>query len=182
MTDRAALLLDWYDASARALPWRASAGAAPDPYRVWLSEIMLQQTQAVVVAPYYEKFLAQWPTVQALAAANLDDVLATWAGLGYYARARNLHACAKLVTQGGGGFPGTEAGLRALPGVGVYTRRRQLPRLPLTPVPRRWTATLNGSSRGCTRCTHRYPNPGPKYASLRHRWCRNRAPAISPRP
>ena len=121
MTDRAALLLDWYDANARALPWRAPAGAAPDPYRVWLSEIMLQQTQAVVVAPYYEKFLAQWPTVQALAAANLDDVLATWAGLGYYARARNLHACAKLVTQGGGGFPATEAGLRALPGVGVYT-------------------------------------------------------------
>ena len=121
MTDRAALLLDWYDANARDLPWRAPPGAAPNPYRVWMSEIMLQQTQAVMAAPYYEKFLARWPTVQALAAAKLEDVLAAWAGLGYYARARNLHACAKVVTQRGGGFPDTEAGLGALPGIGVYT-------------------------------------------------------------
>jgi A/G-specific adenine glycosylase len=121
MTDRAEKLLKWYGANARELPWRTAPGVAPDPYRVWLSEIMLQQTQAVVVAPYYLKFLKLWPTVQALAAANLDDVLAAWAGLGYYARARNLHACAKVVSQSGYGFPEAEADLRALPGIGVYT-------------------------------------------------------------
>jgi A/G-specific adenine glycosylase len=121
MTDRAARLLKWYDANARELPWRAGPGVVPDPYRVWLSEIMLQQTQAVVVAPYYLKFLAKWPTVQALAAANLDDVLAAWAGLGYYARARNLHRTAQAVADAGGGFPESEAALRALPGIGVYT-------------------------------------------------------------
>jgi A/G-specific adenine glycosylase len=121
MTTRATKLLKWYDANARELPWRAAPGEVPDPYRVWLSEIMLQQTQAVVVAPYFEKFLGIWPTVQALAAANLDDVLAAWAGLGYYARARNLHACAQAVSQAGGRFPESEADLRALPGIGVYT-------------------------------------------------------------
>jgi A/G-specific adenine glycosylase len=121
MTTRATQLLKWYDANARELPWRAAPGVIPDPYRVWLSEIMLQQTQAVVVAPYFEKFLETWPTVQALAAANLDDILAAWVGLGYYARARNLHSTARAVTQAGGGFPESEAGLRALPGIGVYT-------------------------------------------------------------
>jgi A/G-specific adenine glycosylase len=115
-------LLDWYDRNARDLPWRAPPGAnAPvDPYRVWLSEIMLQQTTVAAVAPYYERFLEAWPTVEALAAAPREDVLSAWAGLGYYSRARNLHAAAQ-VAAAGGGFPADEAGLRALPGVGPYT-------------------------------------------------------------
>ena len=115
-------LLAWYDMHRRALPWRARPGRAPDPYRVWLSEIMLQQTTVAAVGPYYRKFVERWPNVEALAAASLDDVLASWAGLGYYARARNLHRAAKLVAHGlGGGFPATAAELRKLPGVGVYT-------------------------------------------------------------
>lgn len=115
----AAALLNWYDVHRRALPWRAPAGARADPYAVWLSEIMLQQTTVAAVAPYFEKFLARWPTVAALAAARDEEILAAWAGLGYYARARNLVACARrLATEG---FPGTEEGWRALPGVGPYT-------------------------------------------------------------
>ncbi len=93
----ASLLLGWYDVSARVLPWRARGGAKPDPYRVWLSEIMLQQTRVETVLPYYAKFLARWPDVTALANARQEEVLSAWAGLGYYARARNLHACAKAV-------------------------------------------------------------------------------------
>jgi len=104
------------------LPWRAKKGERTDPYRVWLSEIMLQQTTVKAVAPYYARFLARFPTVGDLAAAPLDEVLKLWAGLGYYARARNLHACAKaLVEQQGGEFPGSEERLRALPGIGAYT-------------------------------------------------------------
>ncbi len=115
-------VLRWYDRHRRRLPWRALPGEKPDPYRVWLSEIMLQQTTVKAVAPYYVRFLEQWPTVEVLAAAPLDDVLKAWAGLGYYARARNLHACAKVVTQQhGGAFPTTEEALRALPGIGGYT-------------------------------------------------------------
>lgn len=115
-------LLVWYDAHARVLPWRAPPGVAADPYRVWLSEIMLQQTTVQAVKAYFEKFVALWPTVEALAAAPLDDVLKAWAGLGYYARARNLHACAKEVaTRFGGRFPETEESLRSLPGIGPYT-------------------------------------------------------------
>jgi A/G-specific adenine glycosylase len=115
-------LLGWYDRHRRRLPWRALPGAAADPYRVWLSEIMLQQTMVKAVAPYYQKFLARWPSVEALAAAPLDDVLKLWAGLGYYARARNLHACAQaIVEQQGGRFPSSEAALRTLPGIGAYT-------------------------------------------------------------
>jgi len=115
-------LLAWYDRHRRVLPWRARRGETADPYRVWLSEIMLQQTTVRAVTPYYAKFLARWPTVNALAAASLDDVLRTWAGLGYYARARNLHACAKAVVERHGGvFPADMAALRALPGVGDYT-------------------------------------------------------------
>ena len=118
----AARLLAWYDVHRRVLPWRAPKGRKADPYRVWLSEIMLQQTTVQAVAGYYRKFLERWPTVQALAAANEDDVLAAWAGLGYYARARNLHAAAKVVAQEmGGRFPVTAAALRELPGVGGYT-------------------------------------------------------------
>lgn len=116
-------LLAWYDRRARRLPWRAPPGSPPmDAYRVWLSEVMLQQTTVAAVIPYYERFLALWPTVFALAAAPVEDVLRAWAGLGYYARARNLHACARvLAAEHEGRFPDTEAALRALPGVGAYT-------------------------------------------------------------
>ncbi len=101
------------------MPWRAEPGERADPYRVWLSEIMLQQTTVTAVIPYFSAFVARFPTVQALASAPLDDVLAAWAGLGYYARARNLHACAKAVATTG--FPDDPAGLLALPGIGPYT-------------------------------------------------------------
>ncbi|TAH68119.1 MAG: A/G-specific adenine glycosylase [Rhodopseudomonas palustris] len=118
----AARLLAWYDQNARVLPWRARPGAAADPYRVWLSEIMLQQTTVKTVGPYFAKFLARWPDVAALAAAPREEVLQMWAGLGYYSRARNLHACALAVVRDhGGAFPDDEAGLRQLPGIGPYT-------------------------------------------------------------
>ena len=119
---RPALLLAWYDRYRRRLPWRPPAGETADPYRVWLSEIMLQQTGVKTVGPYFEKFVARWPDVDALGRASLDDVLRMWAGLGYYSRARNLHACAVAVLRDHGGvFPDTEEGLRALPGIGPYT-------------------------------------------------------------
>ena len=119
---RADALLAWYDRHRRRLPWRALPGAVPDPYAVWLSEIMLQQTTVAAVKDYYVAFLARWPDVAALAAAPADEVMRLWAGLGYYSRARNLHACAKTVaTTFAGRFPDTEAGLRALPGIGPYT-------------------------------------------------------------
>ena len=122
-----AQLLAWYDASARALPWRVgpkaqAAGLRADPYRVWLSEVMLQQTTVPHATPYFLKFTARWPTVSALAAEEDGEVMAAWAGLGYYARARNLLACARAVAGDHGGvFPDTEDGLRALPGLGAYT-------------------------------------------------------------
>ena len=112
-------LLRWYDGARRDLPWRAKPGEIPDPYRVWLSEIMLQQTVVKAVIPYFEAFLARWPNAKALAEAPPGDIMAAWAGLGYYSRARNLHACAKELTRGG--FPRTEADLRELPGIGAYT-------------------------------------------------------------
>ncbi len=117
-------LLGWYDRMARRLPWRAPPGSGrrPDPYRVWLSEVMLQQTTVAAVKGYYETFTERWPRVEDLAAAADAEVMAAWAGLGYYARARNLLACARTVAQAHGGrFPATEDGLRALPGVGPYT-------------------------------------------------------------
>jgi A/G-specific adenine glycosylase len=115
-------LLAWYDRHARVLPWRARRGEGADPYRVWLSEVMLQQTTVRAVAPYYARFLLRWPTVNALAKATLDDVLRTWAGLGYYTRARNLHACARAVVERHGGrFPNDFDALHALPGIGAYT-------------------------------------------------------------
>jgi A/G-specific adenine glycosylase len=114
-------LLAWYDRHRRDLPWRARPGEAGDPYRIWLSEIMLQQTTVKTVAPYFEDFVRRWPTVGDLAAAELEDVLRAWAGLGYYARARNLHACARAVAAKGGGFPSNEAALLELPGIGAYT-------------------------------------------------------------
>ena len=117
-----AVLLAWYDRHRRVLPWRARKGERADPYKVWLSEIMLQQTTVKAVAPYYARFLERFPAVTQLAAAPLDEVLSLWAGLGYYARARNLHACAKAVAaQHGGAFPDTEDGLLTLPGIGAYT-------------------------------------------------------------
>ena len=119
----AARLLAYYDGAARSLPWRAPPGTnAADPYRVWLSEIMLQQTTVVAVIPYFERFTGRWPTVADLAAAAESDVMSAWAGLGYYARARNLIACARAVmADHGGTFPGSEDGLRTLPGIGAYT-------------------------------------------------------------
>jgi A/G-specific adenine glycosylase len=120
--DRAGRLLAWYDRHRRQLPWRAPPGERQDPYRVWLSEIMLQQTTVVTVGPYFERFLERWPRIEDLAAAALDEVLHAWQGLGYYARARNLHACAReIVARHGGVFPQTESELRALPGIGAYT-------------------------------------------------------------
>jgi A/G-specific adenine glycosylase len=121
-TARPALLLAWYDRHRRKLPWRPLSGGRAEPYAVWLSEIMLQQTGVKTVGPYFEKFLARWSDVEALGRASLDDVLRMWAGLGYYSRARNLHACAVAVLRDHGGmFPDTEEGLRGLPGIGPYT-------------------------------------------------------------
>jgi A/G-specific adenine glycosylase len=117
----AALLLAWYDRHRRVLPWRAPKGERQEPYRVWLSEIMLQQTTVQAVGPYFLKFLKKWPTVKALARAEQDEVLGAWAGLGYYARARNLHKAANAVAEMGGVFPTTYDGLRELPGIGDYT-------------------------------------------------------------
>lgn len=115
-------LLLWYDAHRRELPWRAPNGVLPNPYHVWLSEIMLQQTTVQTVKGYFAKFLTLWPTIEALASAPQEDILKEWAGLGYYARARNLHKCAGvIVTEHGGEFPKTEEELRALPGIGDYT-------------------------------------------------------------
>jgi A/G-specific adenine glycosylase len=120
-------LLAWYDRHARKLPWRIgpkerARGIKPDPYRVWLSEIMLQQTTVAAVKPYFDKFAALWPTVESLAAAPREEVMEAWAGLGYYARARNLKACAETIAkQHAGVFPRTAAGLKALPGIGDYT-------------------------------------------------------------
>ncbi len=120
-------LLDWYDRHARKLPWRVgpkerARGATADPYRVWLSEVMLQQTTVAAVKPYFDAFLARWPTAAALAAAPREEVMKAWAGLGYYARARNLHACAQTIVRDHDGcFPETAAGLKALPGIGDYT-------------------------------------------------------------
>ena len=125
--DLAALLLAWYDRHARTLPWRVSPadraqGIVNDPYRVWLSEIMLQQTTVQAVKPYFANFATRWPGVTDLAAAETEDVMKAWAGLGYYSRARNLKRCAdEVAADHGGRFPDTEEGLRALPGIGPYT-------------------------------------------------------------
>jgi A/G-specific adenine glycosylase len=114
-------LLAWYDRHRRVMPWRTLPGQSPDPYRVWLSEIMLQQTTVAAVGPYFDRFLARFPTVQDLAHAEEPAVMAAWAGLGYYARARNLHAGAKAVIAAGGVFPADIAALRSIPGIGPYT-------------------------------------------------------------
>lgn len=115
-------LLAWYDRCRRDLPWRMASGTRPDPYRVWLSEIMLQQTRVEAVIPYYQRFVGLWPNIESLAAARLEEVLDAWAGLGYYARARRLHACARMVVERHGGrFPDEPEALRRLPGIGEYT-------------------------------------------------------------
>jgi A/G-specific adenine glycosylase len=115
-------LLAWYDRHRRVLPWRALPGEPADPYRVWLSEIMLQQTTVAAVRPFFGRFVERFPSVEALAAAPAEAVMQAWAGLGYYSRARNLHACAKAVVERHGGrFPSTAADLRELPGIGAYT-------------------------------------------------------------
>lgn len=120
--NRGAAVLGWYDQHRRQLPWRADTGEKADPYAVWLSEIMLQQTTVAAVKPYFAAFLSRWPDVEALAKAPLEEVMRQWAGLGYYSRARNLHACAKIVAERfGGGFPPTESALLQLPGIGPYT-------------------------------------------------------------
>ena len=120
--DASNALLCWYVVDKRRLPWRAAPGERPDPYRVWLSEVMLQQTKVAHVLPYFDRFVGRWPKVEALAAADDGEVMAAWAGLGYYARARNLLACARAVDgEHGGRFPDDEAALRRLPGIGDYT-------------------------------------------------------------
>ncbi|MFD1987629.1 A/G-specific adenine glycosylase [Mesorhizobium newzealandense] len=124
--DIASRLLGWYDLHHRELPWRITPreharGARPDPYRIWLSEVMLQQTTVEAVKAYFRVFVEKWPDVEALAAAPTEDVMKAWAGLGYYSRARNLKACADLVARRGGRFPDTETALRELPGIGAYT-------------------------------------------------------------
>ena len=113
--------LEWWESRRRALPWRAAPGETPDPYRVWLSEVLLQQTTAQAATPYFQNFIAKWPRVEDLAAAPGEAVISAFAGLGYYSRARNLHACAKEIARRGGRFPSEEADLRSLPGVGAYT-------------------------------------------------------------
>lgn len=142
-------LLHWYDAHRRDLAWRAKPGERPDPYRVWLSEIMLQQTTVATVGPYFGEFMARWPDVSSLAAADQDEVLVAWQGLGYYARARNLLKCARVVANDHGGvFPDTLDGLLALPGIGPYTARAiaaiafDLPEMPVDGNIERVTARL----------------------------------------
>ncbi|HLH51175.1 MAG TPA: A/G-specific adenine glycosylase [Roseiarcus sp.] len=120
-TDAASRLLAWWDIHRRALPWRAGPGETPDPYAVWLSEILLQQTTVAAATPYFLRFMTRWPRVTDLAAAPLDEVMQAFAGLGYYSRARNMHACAQEIARRGGAFPQDEADLRKLPGIGAYT-------------------------------------------------------------
>jgi A/G-specific adenine glycosylase len=115
----ASTLLAWYDRYRRVLPWRAAPGQTPNPYHVWLSEVMLQQTTVTAAIPYYQRFVRRFPTLQALAAAPIEEVMAAWAGLGYYARARHLHTCARIMARDG--IPRVSAELRRLPGIGHYT-------------------------------------------------------------
>ena len=181
MPDPAALLA-WYDRHRRDLPWRAPAGAQPDPYRVWLSEIMLQQTTVATVGPYFDRFVARWPDIRALAAASLDEMLQLWQGLGYYARARNLHACARVVVERHGGeFPSESPALRALPGIGDYTAAA----IAAIAFDRRVAAVDGNVERVMARVyADREPLPTAKprpQGACRMRWCRNSGPAISRR-
>jgi hypothetical protein len=151
-------LLAWYDRHRRVLPWRAAAGEIADPYRVWLSEIMLQQTTVKAVAPYFLRFTARWPNVEVLAAAPLDDVLRAWAGLAYYARARNLHACARAVLERHDGqFPSSETELSALPASAATPRprSRQLLIRARCRSMAMWSAWWRGSMLSTKRCRRR---------------------------
>ena len=159
-------LLAWYDAHARTLPWRAPPGTpAPDPYRVWLSEVMLQQTTVAAVKSYFAEFTRRWPTVADLAAAPEGEVMAAWAGLGYYARARNLLACAREVAERGGTFPDNEDGLRTLPGLGAYTTARRPKAI--------------GWFRACSRSPSRCPAHARRSAAMPIQSRPRRAPATS---
>src|SRR5258708_27570760 len=141
-------LLDWYDRHRRDLPWRARAGERADPYRVWLSEIMLQQTTVATVGAYFGRFVARWPDLPALAAASLDEVLHAWQGLGYYARARHLHACARAVAERHGGrLPESDAELLTLPGIGGSTPAARPPHPPRRAAPPRGGAPRAGLAR-----------------------------------
>ena len=171
-------LLAWYDRHRRTLPWRAQKGEGADPYCVWLSEIMLQQTTVRAVAPYYARFLARWPEVRALAAAPPDDVLKAWAGLGYYARARNLHACARAVVERhGGAFPANEEELRALPGIGDYTAAA-IAAIAFDLPAARWMAISSASSPGSLLSRSRRRPQSRGCGSLPARSRRKNAPAI----
>jgi A/G-specific adenine glycosylase len=178
----AARLLAWYDRHRRVLPWRAAKGDRPDPYRVWISEIMLQQTTAAAVARYYVRFLSLWPDVRALARAPLDEVLAAWAGLGYYARARNLHRAAKMVVdEFGGRFPDTAAELRKLPGVGPYTAGA-IAAIAFDRREAAMDANAERESRAALRSPSPFRNPSLRCRPRFRRWCRQSARAISLRP
>ena len=175
-------LLAWYDRHRRVLPWRARPGEVADPYRVWLSEIMLQQTTVAAVAPYFANFLQCWPDVTALAAAPLDDVLTAWAGLGYYARARNLHKCAQAVMRDfGGEFPNTEAELLKLPGIGGYTAAA----IAAIAFGRR-AVVMDGNVERVMARLHRIATPlpaaKPELRALATRSRRRHGPAITPKP
>jgi A/G-specific adenine glycosylase len=178
VTPSAADLLAWYDRHRRILPWRAPPGEARDPYRIWLSEVMLQQTTVAAVGPRYARFLARFPTVQALAAAEWAEVAEEWAGLGYYARARNLHACAKAVAAAGG-FPSGREGLAALPGIGPYTAAAvaaiafDAPVVPVDGNVERVTARLHAVAE---------PLPGAKPVLTRHAAAFMADPAARARP
>ena len=166
MRDLSSELQAWYDQHARPMPWRTppadkQAGVRPDPYKIWLSEVMLQQTTVAAVTKYFIRFTTRWPTVQALAAADDADVMGEWAGLGYYARARNLLKCARVVaTEHAGTFPEDHAALLDLPGIGPYTAAAIRP-LPLICATLWWMATSNASWRGCMMCTRHCPLPNP---------------------
>jgi A/G-specific adenine glycosylase len=121
LSSLASRLLAWWDIHRRALPWRARSGESPDPYAVWLSEILLQQTTVAAATPYFHRFITRWPRVEDLAAAPIEEVMRSFAGLGYYSRARNMHRCAQEIARRGGVFPKDEASLRMLPGIGAYT-------------------------------------------------------------
>jgi A/G-specific adenine glycosylase len=172
---RSADLLAWYDRHRRVLPWRAAPGERPDPYRVWLSEIMLQQTTIKAVMPYFARFTARWPNVQALAAAQLDDVLKLWAGLGYYARACHLHACAKVVVERRGCLPQSGSAGHAARHRS-YTAAAILPRCLRRPGRRRRQRgavqrVFSLSRRSC-------PGPRSRFGGSLRSFSRPRAPAI----
>ena len=176
-------LLAWYDRHRRDLPWRAKAGAPADPYRVWLSEIMLQQTTVAAVKPFYERFLQRFPTVAALAEAPVEEVMQAWAGLGYYSRARNLHACAKARRRAAtaDASPTPRRACGACP-ASAPTRRRRSRRSRLIGPPPRSTAMSSAWCRGCSSSRRRCRRQSRRSATSPRRSCRPGGPAISRKP